>query len=321
MKKNNMLGVWLTTISISTVMASAATAFGQQAPAAALPHVSLNAVRLESFAPRQGEWKVENGLVLVMEPGKNWTPVGDGEANLANAIKALTMIYADASFALDPRLAKAKVGDLLDRVDDPLSELKALRVATSGAFDLETSGKLLTLEPTADGGGHAAWQNERTVECFNLQGYLYHILPELDEKHNRNTNAPGPANLLGGGAEAAAIDKAIGRLRDVIRQAIQSVDPSLGQPDFQYFAEGQMLIATGPHQSLIIAGKVIQALPGMDRVAGSSDWQRQPAGGGGGAMNGISPLERLFRQGGAPPEQSNPGASRNYNADPAKSQN
>ncbi len=323
MKKNNMLGVWLTTITISALAASAAFSFGQQAPAAAAVPAG-GAVAMEMFAPRQGEWKVEDGLVIVTRPGKGMTQMGDGQANLGNAIKALTMLYPDASFALDPRLAKTKVGDLLNRVEDPLSELKALRVATGGAFDIEESGKLFALAPAPGGAGVGAASSPRMVVCFNLQGYLSYVTTAA--RHAPHAGMGGITAMMGGittnqtpaqreQLEQQQKDAAIDRLRAVINKTIQSVDSKLEQPEFQYFEDGQMLIATGPNQALQIASHVIRALPGMEKTANdSADRQRQATG----SLESISPIERLFKSDDARREHLDGKPESNDNSDPAK---
>jgi hypothetical protein len=260
MKKHNMFGVLVTTVLTATLALAAWAACGQDTHPGPAPSA---AEAVFGGGPRQGSWKVDGDQIwiMIMRPGQKSTWTGLGEANVHNAVKALTELYPNVTFAMDPRVAEKRVGELIDRVNDPLSDLNALRVASGNAFDIRSGGMsdlLFMLEPNSSTLAAATPKPEdRTVECFNLTGYLQ-PMSTLDKA------AQGRGN--GGGNPMAFLDshtdKTIAYLKDIIRHAITDLEPSMQQPHFQFYADGGLLIVTGSKRAIDVAAKVIYALPG-----------------------------------------------------------
>jgi hypothetical protein len=198
---------------------------------------------------RQGSWKVAEGSIWIMRPGQKWDHFGD--STVGTAVKALTELYPAATFAVNPRVAEMPVGDLITRADDPLSDLKALHAACGNAFEIQPGMKgLFLLEPNSSTlAAPTPKPEDRTVECFNLTGYLGRITAHDSVERAKQTDA------------------AINQLQEIIQVTIGSFDESLSRNlAFHFYPQAQLFIVTGPQRATDVARKVINALPGQQSI-------------------------------------------------------
>ena len=186
-----MTGVLMTTKAFIAAFTLAASlpADGQSTPAQAVASVGGKSL---------GSLKVEEGSILIKHGNGPWNNVG--QANIGIAVKALTELYPDVTFVADPHVLDKPVTDFIDRSDDAMTDLKALRVASGGVFDIRSeNNSLITLEPNsttfAPPGleGLAPAPEEKADECFNLTGYLGTITAKSEEeRYNKIDQGHGP---------------------------------------------------------------------------------------------------------------------------------
>jgi hypothetical protein len=244
MKTHNMFGVLVTTVSITILALAAWPARGQNVKEIA---------KLDSFSEHL---RVEGGMVWSRKPGQPWD--NPQEATVGNAVKKLGELYPDATFAVDPQVAVVAVTDLVVRSQDPKIDLQALAAACGGKFDFRQNGTptLFILEPNNRTFSRAPSKTEdRSLECFNLTGYL---LPMIAQ----DNSAPSGA-VAGPVSSESHTQKAVAQLQEIIQKSITDLDPSMKQPHFKFYSEGQLLVVIGPQQALEVAEIIIRALPGQ----------------------------------------------------------
>jgi hypothetical protein len=204
--------------------------------------------------------KVEGGHVLVRQPGPDQLWESVGPATVGNAVKALRELYPDATFAVDPRVARVPLSDMIVRANDPMTDLEAMRTSCGDRFSVHRGLK-----------GNATWMLEnndltvdpstgedREIECFNLTGYLQRE-KALDQEEANKKNRP-VAGLADANQRRADF---VAGLQDIIQRSITAFDPSISQPHFQFYPDAEMLIVIGPPRAIEVAAKVIHALPGQ----------------------------------------------------------
>lgn len=247
-----MLRHFLKAASVAALTFAPCFAHGQEAQAAATEH-----------------FEIVNGHILVKQtPDQPWADKGWGEgATLRNAARALQFLYPEITVAVDPRVADLPLTDIIIRAEDPSTDLEALRTASGDRFDV-TGGQA---DPTGKGLLYSLRRNSATdvdptktesrdIECFNLTGYLEHITKAQEAKAS-TSGGPSPS--------PQAMDESVSRLQAIINETIAGFDGSINPPQFQFYREAQLLIVTGSKRALVIAAKIIHALPGQQAVFGS----------------------------------------------------
>jgi hypothetical protein len=244
MKKHNMFGILVTTVSIATFAFADWPASGQDAKEIA----ELDATKEHLM--------VERGKVWVRHQGEAWK--NSLPATVGNAVKKLCELYPDATFAVDPQVADVPVADLIVRSTNPEVDLEALSAACSGKFRLDSGPKsFYALEANS-----STFKNDRNIECFNLTAYLS---PMMARDHAEQEKVKPLAAMFGGNTHTL---EAVNRLQEIIQRTIADFDPTIAQPHFQFYADAQLLILIGPQRAIEVAAKVIQALPGQQALSG-----------------------------------------------------
>ena len=229
------------------------------------------------------------------------------EPTLGNVVDALRERYPDANIALAPGLAALKIADLKLRAGQLSDELEAIRVASGSKFEWIAPGSgwpnmnpapavdpttgLSIPPPPAESRNNGLFvlreapptqSNERTVEAFNLSGYIQWLTGK--DKATADTDR----------REKAAEQS----LRDIEKIVLETIDTfkqgnlnSQDQPRFQFHRGANLLVAIGTRETVEIVRKVVNALPGQTE-AGS------PNPGGFGGVGGSTPNQALdaFRQ-------------------------
>ena len=215
--------------------------------------------------------KVQDGIVFKRLPGASTNGVDCGPAKLGNAVKVLRELYPKATFAMDPRVAAVPLADVMVRADDPTTDLEALRTTCGGRFEFRYQQKgLFTLEYTKYTDLNPSTGEDRSIECFNLTGYLEREKAKSADGANKNKGQGGGTTAMSG----ELIGQVVGGLQEIIQKSIADFDPSIGQPHFQFYPDAQLLIVIGPERAIDVAAKVIHALPGQRTYWG------EPNGGG-----------------------------------------
>jgi hypothetical protein len=252
MKKNNMFRILVAIVSMAAFALASRPACGQQG--------TLQTLR-EANEPLVEHLKVEDGNIFkrLPIPGTNW--VNCGAAKLGNAVKLLRELYPNCTFAMDPRVAAVPLTDVIVRADDPATDLEALRTTSGGRFEFRYEQKgLFVLEYSKSTDVHPSLAEDRSIECFNLTGYLQREKATIVDEANKNKGQAGGTTAATSGPLFAQV---VEGLQGIIQKSIADFDPSLGQPHFQFYPDAQMLIVIGPERAIDVAAKVIRALPGQ----------------------------------------------------------
>ncbi len=186
----------------------------------------------EMNLPKAGSFTLEIRNGVIMEGGK---PTRD--ATIGAIMEYLKKQNALFSLALGPGVANVKVGDLILR--QPEFEIGAICQAISNC----TAG---AVEADNPGGGQSwtlvfAQAQSREVAVFNLTNYL---------------NPDGKA-------EDKAIQEKLASVTDIIFKTLTDLDPAFSdatQPHYQFHRGANLLVVTGSHQAMQVAGQVVQAL-------------------------------------------------------------
>jgi hypothetical protein len=212
-----------------------------------------------------------SGYNLEVVDGKLILPAGKVEATLGNVIDALRDQYTEANLVLAPGLAKLKVADLKLRAGRLMDELEGLRVATGGKFEIQgpnnpgpvqvdpTTG--LPIGGTTSNGGLFVLRDprptrptERAVEAFNIGPYIDWL------RHND-------------GQKRDTEDQALNQIGKIIQDSIEDFKADSGdadRPTWKYHPGATLLVVIGNIESVEIARKIVNALPGMSAIAANA---------------------------------------------------
>jgi hypothetical protein len=244
------------------------------------------------------------------------------EPTLGNVVDALRERYADANIALAPGLAAVKISDLKLRAGQLSDELEAIRVASGSKFEWIAPGSAgpnlppgsSVIDPATGLPSPSAeslnrglfilreapptpW-TERTVEAFNLSGYIQWLT-------NKDRTAAAPDS------RAKAAEQSLHDVEKIVMETIETLKrgnlDSQDQPRFQFHSGANLLVTVGTRESVEIVRKVVNALPGQVE-AGS------PNPGGFGGVGGPTPNQAvnafMQRYGlSAPPAPGAPGTA------------
>jgi hypothetical protein len=210
-----------------------------------------------------------SGYNLEIVDGKLILPGGKVEATLGNVIDALREQYTEANLVLAPGLAKLRVADLKLRAGRLMDELEGLRVATGGKFEIQgPSIAVQSLDPTTGlpvGSGkpnaglfvlrdpRPSGPTERMAEAFNIGPYL--------EWLHHGSQKPA--------TDESAVDEICNIIRDTISDFKGNASDA-DQPKWQYHRGATLLVVIGNIESVEIARKIVNALPGMSAIADSA---------------------------------------------------
>lgn len=206
---------------------------------------------------------IENDVFLWM--GKELPPT------LGNIVDALRENHnGQANFVLAPGLGKLKIADVKLRGGNLADQLEALRVASGEKFEWVANPKTPDPFGAPDSGfvsGSSASSlyvlreptptvnSERTVEAFNLSGYLQWLASKQDQKE----------------AEASrmnAIQTSLKVIQDIAAETIavyqQGRSDSAELPHFQFHRGANLLIVIGTRETVDIVQRIINALPGQN---------------------------------------------------------
>jgi hypothetical protein len=216
--------------------------------------------------PAAQQERLNTDYDLQIVDGQLIRPSGKGEAMLPNVIDALRDQYTQANIVLSPSLAKVKVGDLKLRAGHLDEELEAVRVASGEKFQVHASGRpnptvdpTTGLPPTQDLSINSGLfvlreapptaQSQKIVEAFNIGPYLEWLghRPTADQRGN-------PEN------------EGLSEIYRVIGETIhdfQGDSNDANVPKCQYHHGATLLVVIGTVESVEIARKIVNALPGM----------------------------------------------------------
>lgn len=223
------------------------------------------------------------------------------EPTLGNVVDALRERYTDANIALAPGLAELRISDLKLRAGQLSDELEAIRVASGSKFEWVAPGsagpnmppgsatEIRQVDPATGmplpappaevrnsglfilrEAPPTPW-NERTVEAFNLTGYIQWL---TDKDKDKATAGPD--------SRAKAAEQSLHDVEKIVLETIETLKQgNLGSQDqlrFQFHRGANLLVTIGTRESVEIVRKVVNALPGQVEAASAA------AGGyGGGA--------------------------------------
>jgi hypothetical protein len=191
-------------------------------------------------------------------------------AILANVIDTVRNRYPDANIVISPGLGNIPVSDLKLRTSSIPEELEAIRVACGGKFEwsggvthvdqanLPTDAAsnnrgLFTLrEPTAP-------ENQRIVEAFNIGPYLQSGREGEPESAGRQSDKIESKEV-----RERRTEEMLEQLKDIILDTISALHPDNAErPNFQFHRGASVLIVIGSRDSIEVARKVVNALPGQ----------------------------------------------------------
>lgn len=253
---------------------------------------------------------------LEIADGKLILPAGKVEATLDNVVDALRDHYPEANIVLAPGLAKLIVADLKLRAGSLLDQLEGLRVATDAKFEIQPPNMAgSTIDPTTGIPRQGSKPNtglfvlrdpppigprERVVEAFNIGPYLRWMHLQRLEGHPKPEAPKDEAD-----DRALADDQALTKLISIIQNTIndfKSNSADVDRPSCQYHPGATLLVVIGNIDSVEIARKIVNALPGMSAVANSaglryelSERERERLVGGGYPPEGQASAEEAFR--------------------------
>ncbi len=223
-------------------------------------------------------------------------PQGKVEATLPNVVDALRDQYQDANIVLSPSLAKVKVGDLKLRAGRLIDELEAVRIASGEKFEVQAPNGPIPQQIDPNTGlpvgsvrssnaglfvlraARPIGQNRRVVEAFNISPYVEWL------RHQ-------PKQAVGGGVEQAPGPDEIELMILSTLRDFQGDAAETDQPSFRYHRGTGLLIVIGTVDSVEVARKIVNVLPGMSSVS-----QESRAAFGLEPGQYVSPADRAARQ-------------------------
>ncbi len=193
----------------------------------------------------------------LMEGGK-----ATQDATIGAIMEYLKKQNAYFSLALGPGVASVKVGDLILRL--PEFEIASICQAISNC----TAGAVSAVSVDGSGSWTLAMResHDREVAVFNLTNYL---------------NPDGKA-------EDKAIQDKLASVTDIIFKTLRDLDPTFSdstQPHYQFHKGANLLVVTGSHQAMQVAGQVVSALTQPE--AGSPAWANSMGGNSRGNLAGV----------------------------------
>ena len=216
--------------------------------------------------------KIE-GYDLEIKDGQLVRATGKVEATLANVVDALRDRYTDANIVVSPGLGNLKIADLKLRAGRLGEQLQAVRVASGEKFEVQgPSGPIpQQIDPntglpvggpmTPDRGlfvlreAAPRPEKQRMVEAFNIGPYLEWL------------------RFRAGNNPADVTDKALAEIETILRDTMSDLkgdSPDLDHPTWQYHRGATLLVLIGTHDSIEVARKIINVLPGMNSMAGEA---------------------------------------------------
>ncbi|HSU56856.1 MAG TPA: hypothetical protein VLT36_22545 [Candidatus Dormibacteraeota bacterium] len=211
------------------------------------------------------------GFDLQVVEGQLVLRTGNVDATLGRVIDALREQYPEANIVMSPGLAKVKVGDLKLRGGRLTEELEAVRVASGEKFDLQTPAQAVpTIDPTTgmpvastkapSAGLYVLRQAQyssrppRILEAMNIGPYLEWLGRRPHEEGKRHSEQQELSELQEM-IDAAVLDFKAGEGRDREHQDDQLI--------FKYHPGATLVVIIGSPDSVEIARKIVNALPGM----------------------------------------------------------
>jgi hypothetical protein len=253
--------------------------------AAALVCLPCLPTRADPLAPPAATTDIKAAKYeLEIEEGQLVRPEGRVEATLPNVVNALRDEYTDANIVLAPGLAKLKVSDLKLRAGSLAEELEAVRVACLDKFEIQAVGGpavRVDVDPTTglpldlttgvplQGGKREnpglfvlrepkpTPETQRVFEAFNIGPYI--------EWLRHQPNDLGKSNV-------DPTDEGINEIAQIISDTVRDVKDGLpeNQPTWQYHKGATLLVVIGTRDSVDIAGKIVNVLPGMNSASEQS---------------------------------------------------
>ena len=219
------------------------------------------------------------GYDLEIKDGQLIRPTGKVDATLANVVDALRDRYTDANIVVSPELAKLKIADLKLRAGRLAEELEAVRIASGEKFEVQgPSGPNPPMDPNTglplagainlDRGlfvlreTRPQPEKQRVVEAFNIGPYLEWLRRQPRDQ----------------GQTVDPTDKAMQEITTILDDTLSRLEgdsPNIDHPSWQYHRGATLLVLIGRHDSIEVARKIINALPGMTSMAEDS---RAPSG-------------------------------------------
>ncbi len=254
------------------------------------------------------------GYDLEIEEGQLIRPGGRVGATLATVVDSLRDRYAEANIIIAPGLEKLKVADLKLRAGRLGEELEAVRVASGDKFEVQGPvAPNLLMDPNTGlplGGGvklnaglfvlrepRPTPETRRIVEALNIRPYLDWL------------QSKGPGLLDQHRDEDNAMSNIVQIISDTLR-SFKGENDTVEQPSFQFHRGATMLVVIGSIESVEIARKIVNALPGMSSVAEESraryyglESPRNPAAA---AQEAFRRRYGLTRESGTPDQPGNP---------------
>jgi hypothetical protein len=216
------------------------------------------------------------GYDLQIVDGALILPRGKVEATLPNIVDALRDRFTDANIVVAPGLSKLKVGDLKMRAGRLGEELEAVRVACGERFEIQPPGNLngpvdpstgLPLDwPHSLNGGlfilresPLMAQNQKVVEAFNVGPFL-----EWRSRRSAKIDPSTGVPVEGSESHEQSDAESLREISATIAETIRDLKGDAGdQPKTQYHAGATLLVVIGTGETVEIARKIINALPGM----------------------------------------------------------
>ncbi|HEX4263673.1 MAG TPA: hypothetical protein VH597_04985 [Verrucomicrobiae bacterium] len=190
--------------------------------------------------------QIENGALL-LAPLKNRVDVkalwGSGDAHgvpatIGNLMKYLRAADTNLTLIVSPGAAGVQINDLTMRSGNMPALAEALSIAT----DNKVHGSLLTAKDSWTFFAVPQPQTERTVEVFNLSGYIQSL----------------------GEPDSDVVTKSLNEMQDLILSTLRQLHPSgyssMDDPQFRYHPGTKLLIVIGSHEAIEVSRKIINAL-------------------------------------------------------------
>jgi hypothetical protein len=214
-----------------------------------------------------------DGYDLEIENGQLLRPGHKVDATLGNIIDALRDQYTQANIVSSPGLEKVKVADLKLRTGRLADELEALRVATGERFEFhDPNGPNPPIDPTTGqplaGAMNAGLfvlrapgpipEKRRDVAAFNISPYLDWL------RHQSKDS---------GKEQDEIVDRCLAEIKTILETTIKDLNQGsedFDHPSCQYHPGATLLVIVGTSDSIAVAAKIVNALPGMSSVTSNS---------------------------------------------------
>lgn len=217
-------------------------------------------------ATRPAAYDLEINDGMLMQDGKKT------EATLANVVEILRTRFDHANIVLAPGLGRLKVADLKLRGGQLQNELEAIRVASGEKFDIQgpreapavidpKTGLPLSASPEMMAGNSGLYTlqaasspgSERAVEAFNLEPFLASLRhPAAGEENAKDQTE----------REEHSIDELTRMVTETLEMLNTDGRPP-DQPAFRFHRGASVLVVIGTRESVEVARKIVNALPGM----------------------------------------------------------